>query len=162
MIKDTELRIGNLLQEKSTGDILPVLEIYRGEVINSYQQVWITYNFDRYGKYTQYIHNCEPIPLTEEWLLKFGFEKKQKEFYNRRAVPTEFYWLKEFYVDIDELTGPNGLEPFICFGYDKDYFPKDHTYFNWIATPDYVHQLQNLYFALTGHELEVKEYADTL
>jgi hypothetical protein len=69
----------------------------------------------------------EPVPLTEEWLERFGFEKKYKCF------------VKEDFVFI--------------IGHGLAYK------LTLIAnSPEYVHQLQNLYFALTGEELEIKNY----
>ena len=69
-----------------------------------------------------------PIELTEEWLLKFGFKKKGFGF------------------DKTKITISKRRK---CFVY---------------AVPNvgykvfqYVHQLQNLYFSLTGKELEIKE-----
>lgn len=69
----------------------------------------------------------EPIQLTDEWLLKFGFEKDGTWFTK-----------SGFGISIDNLKWQM-----------KGY----------IATFDkclYVHQLQNLYFALTGKELTFK------
>ena len=76
--------------------------------------------------------NVEPIPLTEEWLLKFGFNKRK------------------IYFELGKLAiSLNGIE------YDNG-----RTYFNsWTILekqPEYVHQLQNLYFALTNEELIIK------
>ena len=72
-------------------------------------------------------NDCEPIPLTEDWLCKFGFEKDS------------FYWsLKDLSIDFEK----NGYSYVIGSG----------------ATGfKYVHQLQNLYFALTGEELTIKK-----
>lgn len=71
----------------------------------------------------------KPIPLTEEWLLKFGFEK------------TQYYWLKKYIIlNLDfEFCTTNG--------------EGDLTYIGNGVSYKYVHQLQNLYFALTGEEL---------
>lgn len=71
----------------------------------------------------------QPIPLTEEWLMKLGFFK-----YNNAWV-------------LKEPTG-NMLD----FGFSVW---EDMTYNTAELKPplDYVHQLQNLYFALTGEEL---------
>ncbi len=76
-----------------------------------------------------------PIPLTEEWLLKFGFEIVKSE--KSRYVGEKVYWhpsTRTFAVDSN-----NG---------------------DLLAWPDmevrrifFVHQLQNIYFALTGQEL---------
>lgn len=66
------------------------------------------------------------IPLTEEWLLKFGFKK-----YSNRA---QYYHNEKFkYSFIHKTLAAN-------FGRIK-------------IELKYVHQLQNLYFALTGNEL---------
>ena len=67
-----------------------------------------------------------PILLTEEWLLKFGFKRKHFECDLRQ------WWYNGFYV-----SDLNGL-------YARNVLLK------------YVHQLQNLYFALTGEELTIK------
>ena len=67
-----------------------------------------------------------PIPLTEEWLLRFGFKKGVK------------YWsYNGFDVDFKEWFGFNKMVA-------KS--PLKH-----------VHQLQNLYFSITGEELTIKE-----
>ena len=80
----------------------------------------------------------EPIPLTEEWLLKFGFERHHSDYSNSviyiKDVPNnnEFKW------------GVYPLELGSGFIINKSKNLK------------YVHQLQNLYFALTGEELTIK------
>ena len=67
-----------------------------------------------------------PIPLTEKWLLDFGFVQYSDE------------WVK---------------------GYKKDriLIGEDFDFYNGIFTQpiESVHQLQNIYFALTGKELEL-------
>ena len=73
---------------------------------------------------------CRPIPLTEEWLLKFGFK-----------------WDGISYRD-------NGRYSIIKTkrGFDFGFEWEDYN------TPiDYVHQLQNLYHALKGEELTIKQ-----
>jgi len=82
-------------------------------------------------------HNqVKPIPLTEEWLLKFGFVKSK--------VSSQF--------DKEKLT--------IQIANELEYHKKGRVYFNsWAILEEsikYVHQLQNLYFALTGEELTFK------
>jgi hypothetical protein len=78
----------------------------------------------------------EPIPLTEEWLLKFGFVKSK--------VSSQF--------DKEKLT--------IQIANELEYHKKGRVYFNsWAILEEsikYVHQLQNLYFALTGKEITFK------
>ena len=76
----------------------------------------------------------KPISLTEEWLIKFGFKKCER-------------------------SGAYGLT-IISRYMSIDYYPRDNQYdltiFTHGAPMDikYVHQLQNLYFALTGNELK--------
>lgn len=69
------------------------------------------------------------VPITEEWLLRFGFIKKN----NTPSI--ELYIKEDFIVRFDPQ--------------DKFQFYINGKYINI----DYVHQLQNLYFALTNKEL---------
>lgn len=94
--------------------------------------------------------NYEPIPLTEEWLCKFGFEKIPDPERNYRNIPIKS-WL---YVKNDFV-----FNSFIGMGDQiKHWFIFRHrdpaSYNNTVML--YVHQLQNLYFALTGEELTIK------
>lgn len=80
---------------------------------------------------------CEvfaPIPITEEWLLKFGFQKGK------------FDYLKNN-LEILELNN-NGIFDAYCTDLEFSVF---------ISEIKYVHSLQNLYFALTGEELTIKD-----
>jgi hypothetical protein len=70
----------------------------------------------------------DAIPLTEEWLLKFRFDD----------LGTYGYGRGNFH---------------ICLHGNEFYFPIN----NRKVFIKYVHQLQNLYFALTGEELIIKE-----
>ena len=74
----------------------------------------------------------EPIPLTEEWLLKFGFEKRKK-----------LLGLLVFSKSGFDLHFVNGKWEFYVMGS------------SCILTEiEYVHQLQSIYFALKGEALE--------
>lgn len=84
----------------------------------------------------------EPIPITEDWLVKFGFEKK----YNRYSEEN-YFMINGFglcIVNLAKCYAPATL-------YDGIQFIRKGI--NII----YVHQLQNLYFALTGKELTILE-----
>lgn len=112
MIKANELRIGNLVLD-STKNV---------HIIERLDEKW---DFsDRY-----------PIPLTEEWLKKLGFE-----FY----VPLCHYKLcnNDIWVSVTKEL----VFSFCNLNYDErvEMPPK---------IVRYVHQLQNLYFAITGEEL---------
>lgn len=73
----------------------------------------------------------KPIPITEELLLKCGFEKKHTDVFIKGI-----YDLEPLFSDSDEWD--------FCI-YEKETNTK----------LKYLHQLQNLYFALTGKELEI-------
>ncbi len=80
------------------------------------------------------ISDLSPIPLTEEWLLKFGFKKSNVYcFGNHKLI-------------IESLMGDRHS----C----RYRINPDESI--WISELHYVHQLQNLYFALTGEELTFK------
>lgn len=73
---------------------------------------------------------CKPIQLTEEWLFKFGFEWKQIKDLSSYSLPK---------LEIYQYSSNN----------NKIFFE----YIDGEVEIKYVHQLQNLYFALTGEEL---------
>jgi hypothetical protein len=126
-MNSSELRIGNYLQAKSC--IVEVTRIFTEDAIGIGSGDPYQVSGD---------NPClKPIPLTEEWLLKFGFEKaKGSILFDKGKL--------SIYLGDTILSGKNG-----------------RTYFNGWAiieeSPKHVHSLQNLYFALTGEELTLKE-----
>lgn len=95
--------------------------------------------------------SVNPIPLTPEILLACGFEDDGGEFQHPKN--TDF--------DLMICCSPNNLWCAYNFGFENvgpfmEHIPMQ-TVANAICNPfKYVHQLQNLYFALTGTELEIK------
>ena len=83
----------------------------------------------------------KPIPLTEEWLLKFGFE---------RVTPTENGYDNDYAYELKNF-GRIALENGVLIP-DQYYF-LDGLDFNL----KHVHELQNLYYALTKKELTIKK-----
>lgn len=86
-----------------------------------------------------FIENPKPIPLTEEWLLNLGFTKHHSEFYN------DVLYL---------INVTDNLE------FDWGVYPKQLGSGIQIKNSDklkYVHQLQNIYFAITNKELTLKQ-----
>ena len=73
-----------------------------------------------------------PVLLTEEWLLKLGFDLINNEYHQSRNHELKLHWT----VNKNKMI-PEFNEKRFVTGYDFKY----------------VHQLQNLYFALTGEEL---------
>ena len=97
------------------------------------------------------------LPLTEEWLFKFGFEFKDLDTKKYPTLTYGFYYGHEdtgfnlhLYEDSEEIMEALNIEGWS----DGFYFVYD----NWSVWRriNYVHQLQNLYFALYGEELELK------
>jgi len=78
--------------------------------------------------------NYKPIPLTEEWLLRFCFKKVRYEKYAHEKLDK----LKAY---------PHVIKDGYGF-----YIQGAYT----LPNIKYVHQLQNLYFALTGEELKIQ------
>ena len=81
------------------------------------------------------------IELTEEWLLKFGFE-----FYETEKANNYKYSIWRFtFVTNGKTKGKKYANIFNALTFKE---------LNLIT---YVHQLQNLHFALTGEELTIKQ-----
>ena len=134
--KSSHLRIGNMFriihptnfEEETPLDITDIRNIHEGRGFFIYQ----------------------PIPLTEEWLIRLGFKVD--------TTPSE-YRLKW-------QLGKFGLMQILWMDEDCEYTfnlwntPNgDLTYYAHGDIPHikHVHQLQNLYFALTGEELTIKK-----
>lgn len=82
----------------------------------------------------------EPIALTEEWLIKLGFTW---------SIAHQGFFKKDFYYVIDFYETYPKVEGCIAF------LNKNHRNGEKLLSVKYVHQLQNLYFALTQSELTV-------
>jgi hypothetical protein len=128
-MKASELRIGN----------------YYDQFGNEHQVSWPTLKtLEEYPKDQVW---CKPIPLTEEWLLKLGFHKWGIDDMPR-TISYEKDWIRIF--------PSNSFCDFVGYGlmhYKPDPDKPDESA---RVKFEYVHQLQNLYFALTGYELEIK------
>lgn len=126
-----ELRIGNWVRYKDSKEKVKVLQIRRdGSHQLSGYNLCTTY-------YSEVIGEYEPIPLTEEILLKCGFELTEECKMTDKVKIFELgdYGVKTWYDDT-------------CVFF-KDVTP--------IKTNlKHLHQLQNLYFAITGEELKIE------
>lgn len=125
MINIKQLRLGNYVMYEQTT-----------HVVTSMSRTLIETHWD--GGTENYIHlpeELDPIPLTEEILLKCGFQKVNH-------VSGYTFWTYN-----RKKRGVN----FICDIYER------WTKINGMIIPshiEYLHQLQNLYFAICGVELE--------
>ena len=122
-MKASELRIGNLCQDKLSGTQLKVTGLKENDIS------FYVINRDLFPLQPGW--QAEPIQLTEEWLLKFG----AKELNAKRGV------LKEFVLKTVRIEMSNS---------------GNFYYKNSKLILESVHQLQNLYFALTGKEVTFK------
>jgi len=87
------------------------------------------------GSTIDFCKEFTPIPLTKEWLVKFGF--KRKHF---KSTGTDHFTIGEVTIFCDTISGSIVYDMLITIN---------------AINLDYVHQLQNLYFALTGEELTI-------
>lgn len=129
-MKANELRIGNMVQlyrRPSDKD----KSVYSVKDILKHKNIYFVSLSD------DFMVNIEtgigPIPITKEWLIKFGFSKS--------------------YPDGEESFGYWDLNNVEFLDFENGEFEINSTAFIF----KYVHQLQNLYFVLTGEELKLKE-----
>ncbi len=138
-MKANELRIGNYVS--CPDGLATIVEIDgRHNRVVVYEE---EYN-DRSG---YLLSRISPVPLTEEWLVKFGFSlvhKNNKHYFITLSEPGQY----AFHVyGIDENFGIAFSDNIL--GETRDYIPR--------TSIKYVHELQTLYFALTGEELTIKQ-----
>jgi hypothetical protein len=126
MIAANELRIGNLFFDKKTKKVSKCFGFNWND-----SEGCIVYDWHDVGFYTE-LENCEAIPLTEDWLVKFGFENGTTQ-------------------DLKVITNATITKNGMREGLWNLYLGHNAIDVNF----KYVHQLQNLYFALTGEELPV-------
>ena len=160
MVKPNEVRVGNLLEAHLTGEIVSV--------------DWLAIKHLADGNYQSFYAPTvyKPIVLTEEWLEKFGFEKKEKygwkgnghdwqpetsktecqDFIGNETTLflryTTFSWRKSV---ADEWEQSTELSVHKGQWYEKADYEIS------CMELKYVHQLQNIFYCLTGEELELKQ-----
>jgi hypothetical protein len=146
-MKPNELRIGNYIQH-SEDSIWGCIDKFYGDEV--YIDDW------HYG--TTELKECEPIKLNKEWLLKFEFEKwdasgrysNEFESYERWVLHNRLDGTSDFEVHLITSTYGGG-EPYLQTVCSIDEDERINTQYNL----EYVHQMQNLFFALTGEELVI-------
>jgi hypothetical protein len=126
-MKASELRIGNYVWDDYSGEMIV-------SAILESSAIWLRKTI-KYPSGEYLVKDIKPIPLTEEWLLRFGFEKLKRAViaFGKRNLIVE--WLFE------RWTGRLYYDAYTSIQ---------------IIEIQYVHQLQNLYFALTEEELTIK------
>jgi len=132
-MKANELRIGNYVtwidQEDVSSAVLTVVGIYLND------SIWLEWQWeDGTSDNTDCgFDSVRPIPLTEEWILKFGAEKQtQYQFVHGRFrliwKPEYKYW---YVIHNDTLHYMNKIE--------------------------FVHEWQNFMFVMGSEELQIQE-----
>ena len=127
-MKTTDLIIGNHISINS-GKIITVDGISQSEIYN-----------EEYGHSS--CNELKPIPLTEQWLLDFGFVDEGGNDY----VLTKGEHTLLLTVETDSIR--------VYLAHLYGTYDSEYTYLKDIL---YVHQLQNLYFILTNEELILKK-----
>ncbi|ETZ20846.1 hypothetical protein [Pedobacter sp. V48] len=120
-MKASDLRVGNLVKHKQGADIIVRVD-----------KSWFAPGLKRL---IEQIY--EPIPITEEWLLKFGF----------KAIVGKKLWFTIPMTEGIQLDYDNGT--FYLSGHG--------THITFISGIQDVHTLQNFYFENTGRELTLVE-----
>lgn len=138
MLKPSELRIGNLIQlnpEKKwiSSDMIKTVESISSKGIN--------YSFypEMAIHWTELDDSYVGVPLDEKWFLILGFKKVYRGAFEPIDKPVGFEML-EISVNFE------GEYELTCNGNE----------YGLGCIVKYVHQLQNLYFTLTGEELTFK------
>jgi len=123
-MEPSELRIGNLVEYLGTQTSVYFLEEKAHLEISS----CVNYS------------DLQPIPITEEWLEKFGFENTENEFWFKK----EFNDSNPFsiYINKKGRIGIKKIDVFIDLAGSKRIL--------------YIHELQNLIASLTQTELKIK------
>ena len=124
-MKANELRLGNYVYDGEK-ELCKIWAVHKDRLTVEIPNDNTTF----LGRYK--IEYAKPIPLTEEWLLKFGFILNNDDYYESR----------------------DGI---LCYVEDGKVNMILFEIGDWETEIDHVHQLQNLYFALTGEELKIEE-----
>lgn len=144
MIAPNELRVGNFIRQikymNGSCDVIRKTSAINKE---GYLSVVVIESNNTMSKHP--ISWFEPIPLTEDWLLKMGFDRKKNyvtEYFQYGKM--EKYRIHCYKDGAMQLALPISDENGVV------------TFAPPLVEFNYVHQLQNLYFALTGEELKIK------
>lgn len=128
-IKSNELRLGNLVNHELFG-VVQIYAIYKN-----------SFDISRDGKSKEWFAGlgCKAIPLSEEWLLNFGFLQCRENSAG-----------KTYAIFIDGIRFDDTM--IVLWSSTGLFWRKN-------MVMESVHQVQNLYFGLTGQELELNSEA---
>lgn len=105
-------------------------------------------DYERYSLDTEYYNDLltafTPIPLTEQWLEDFGFRTEKRDGYKFfRVLEGESQWYNL-----------SKCLPNLKSNKDWDFYVMNDEDVWVFRKIQYVHQLQNLFYALSGQELQ--------
>lgn len=135
MIKAKELMLGNIVNEEVLGDV-PVFEIHEGYCVLVVNHLNIKKEIE-HAFYSINLININPINITQEWLLRFGFKKDTERVYistGNGDYSSQIMW----------FNGQVHLK-----GNKNNTMELPHI--------KYLHQIQNLYLALAKKKLTIKD-----
>jgi len=142
MIKANELRIENFVNRKyyNPQPSNPEWALEHCKVVAIKENGSITVKLK--GGANSVIDYFEPIPLTDEWLEKFGFKNGGYDFL--------FWYLEDFELSGNDFLNAGESIPEYAF----NYYLSSNSHKQIVI--NYVHTLQNLYWSLTGKELTIQ------
>ncbi len=134
-----DLRIGNLVYGVSDGQKILSDVVSLDSVNLTEHPIWL---ISKYNQTSDEYESVEPIPITEEWLLKLGFKEQNTEIGSR-------FRKKNFY---------------IAKNTDFDFYLKDvkSGIYIHLTKLDFVHELQNIWYCLNGKDLKINDNLDNL
>jgi hypothetical protein len=148
-----ELRVYNYIYKKIHKKDTP-LEVVEILSINSSFDVLDVKNIGGYITEQCPLKDFEPIPLTEEWLLKFGFKVKDRKSH----LNTDIFYIPTFEIDYCLFYADFRLDYGLYVEYTDSPMPEDDEKLYPITFGiKYVHHIQNLIYSLTGEELTIKQ-----
>lgn len=183
-----DLRIGNYVtidnkkyHPKMKDVPMIITSISRNYVLNEGYLMYCDLDKLFPGKYewqnfSQLLEYLKPIPLTEDWLVRFGFEEVQEFIKKGNGADWQPEYpktiFKGFKIEINEdhyfvyfesnmqwlSKGNFKLNEDLSYGIILGSFYDQYECSDIVncKIPEYIHQLQNLYFVLTGKELTLK------
>lgn len=136
-IKPEELRIGNWIETPEMGpSMLRLLVMHQGEYFVYHNNTDVASWHNSVG-----LEKCEPVPLSKDWLKNFGFQDDSYGTYYKKFNAHE-------YVTVS-------FKDYACTQIREN--PIAFADFSVDIECKFVHQLQNLWHALTSTELQLKE-----
>jgi hypothetical protein len=139
-MKAQELRIGNWIHSPIKSPLMPK------PLVGDFQvEAWHLSSMIEFEKVSDMWANVMPIRINLDWLMRFGFTTKTQDKYGNLN-----FWNKEkdASIDVDLTVSSVQVEPLFYYRVHETIRRKSLRY---------VHELQNLHFALKGEELTLSE-----